>query len=76
MDATGVPMIMARPDNSPGAVCRAIGRKWCFRNTTAFMLRDGHHKYNRYIGYEPELFDLDADPEETTNLAGEAARDA
>ncbi len=41
--------------------------------SAAFMLRDGHHKYNHYIGYAPELFDLDADPGETTNLAGDPA---
>ena len=36
----------------------------------AFMLRKGRFKYNHYVGFPPELFDLDADPEETTNLAG------
>ena len=35
----------------------------------AFMLRTGRWKYIYYVGFEPELFDLDADPEETTNLA-------
>jgi choline-sulfatase len=36
----------------------------------AFMLRKGKYKLNYYVDYEPELFDLEADPEETTNLAG------
>lgn len=40
----------------------------------AFMLRKGRWKLNRYIGFEPELFDLVDDPEETTNLAGDPAR--
>ena len=37
--------------------------------TAAFMLRDGHYKYNHYVGYDPELFDLDTDPGEERNLA-------
>jgi len=37
--------------------------------SAAFMLRQGPYKYHYYVGYEPELFNLDADPEETTNLA-------
>jgi choline-sulfatase len=37
--------------------------------TGAFMLRKGKYKLNYYVDYEPELFDLEADPEETTNLA-------
>ena len=37
----------------------------------AFMLRKGKYKYHYYVGMAPELFDLDADPEETTNIAGE-----
>jgi len=35
----------------------------------AFMLRKGRWKYHEYIGYAPELFDLDSDPDEMTNLA-------
>ena len=38
--------------------------------TGAFMLRKGKYKFIYYVGYEPELFDLQADPEETTDLAG------
>jgi choline-sulfatase len=37
----------------------------------AFMLRKGRWKYHEYVGYEPELFDLDADPDEIGNKAGE-----
>ncbi|MBT6095295.1 MAG: sulfatase-like hydrolase/transferase [Rhodospirillaceae bacterium] len=39
--------------------------------TGAFMLRKGKYKLIYYVGFEPELFDLDADPEETTNLASD-----
>lgn len=35
------------------------------------MLRKGRWKFNYYVGYPPELFDLNADPEETTNLAAD-----
>jgi choline-sulfatase len=35
----------------------------------AFMVRRGCYKYIHYVGYEPELFDLNADPEELDNLA-------
>ncbi|HVE90323.1 MAG TPA: sulfatase, partial [Burkholderiaceae bacterium] len=35
----------------------------------AFMLVRGRYKYHYYVGYRPELFDLEADPEEITDLA-------
>lgn len=34
----------------------------------AFMIRKGKWKYIHYVGMEPQLFDLDADPEELTDL--------
>jgi choline-sulfatase len=37
--------------------------------SAAFMLRNGRYKYNHYVGYPPELFDLAADPGEERNLA-------
>ncbi len=39
----------------------------------AFMIRKGRWKYHEYIGYPPELFDLENDPEETRNLAADSA---
>ncbi len=39
----------------------------------SFMLRKGRFKYIHYVGFRPELFDLEADPEELTDLAGEPA---
>jgi choline-sulfatase len=39
----------------------------------AFMVRKDRWKYHEYIGFEPELFDLESDPDETTNLAGNPA---
>jgi choline-sulfatase len=38
----------------------------------AFMLRDGKYKYIHYVSYDPELYDLNNDPEEMTNLADDA----
>jgi choline-sulfatase len=37
----------------------------------AFMLRKGRWKYHEYIGFEPELFDLESDPDEATNVAND-----
>ena len=40
---------------------------------SAFMIRKGKYKYIHYVSYEPELFDLDADPEELTSLHNDPA---
>jgi len=40
-----------------------------FQNTGSFMLRSGKWKYIVYVGYEPQLFDVEEDPEEVRNLA-------
>ena len=37
------------------------------------MVADARWKYHHYVGYEPELFDLENDPEEAVNLAGDLA---
>jgi choline-sulfatase len=39
----------------------------------AYLVRRGRYKLHHYVGFEPELFDLEADPEETLNLAGDPA---
>lgn len=39
----------------------------------AFMLRKGDFKLIEYVGFEPELFNLSEDPEETVNLAQDPA---
>lgn len=37
----------------------------------AYMLRFGHWKYCHYVGAPPQLFDLEADPEELSDRAGD-----
>jgi len=44
--------------------------------TAAFMIRHGRYKYVHYAAYSPQLFDLEADPEELTDLAGDRAHAA
>lgn len=39
--------------------------------TGAFMIRHGKFKYVHYIGYPAQLFDLESDPEEVTDLAAD-----
>ena len=41
--------------------------------TGGFMLRKGRFKLIEYVDFEPELFDLEADPEELVNLAADPA---
>jgi choline-sulfatase len=41
--------------------------------TGAFMIRHGKYKYVHYVAYRPQLFDLEADPEELHDLAQDAA---
>jgi choline-sulfatase len=36
------------------------------------MLRKGRYKYIHYVEYAPELFDLEADPEEEHDLAADS----
>ena len=39
------------------------------------MARQGRYKYNYIHGYDPQLFDLEADPKEWTNLARQVGHD-
>ena len=41
--------------------------------TGMFMIRDGRWKYVHYVDHPPQLFDLEADPHETTDLGTSAA---
>ena len=57
-----------RPERIVLSEYHAVGAE-----TSAFMLADARFKYHHYVGFEPELFDLTADPEETCNLASDPA---
>jgi choline-sulfatase len=41
--------------------------------TGAFMIRHRQYKYVHYVAYAPQLFDLERDPEELTDLAKDPA---
>ena len=41
--------------------------------TGSFMIRHGRWKFTYYVGYPPELFDLEHDPGETADLAADPA---
>jgi choline-sulfatase len=41
--------------------------------TGAFMIRKGGFKYVHYVGMPPQLFDLDADPQEIRDLGSDPA---
>jgi choline-sulfatase len=41
--------------------------------SASFMLRHGRYKYVEYVGERPQLFDLERDPFETEDLAGDPA---
>src|SRR5690606_26778636 len=42
-------------------------------NTAGFMLRKGPWKYHHYVRFQPELFNLESDPGELHDLAGDPA---
>lgn len=39
----------------------------------AYMVADAHYKYHHYLGMRPELFDVNRDPQELNDLAGDPA---
>ena len=41
--------------------------------TGMFMIRNNRFKYVHYVGYPPQLFDLESDPHETRDLAHDSA---
>ena len=55
----------ARPERSVLSEYHGMGS-----TTAAFALRSGRYKYVHYVKYPPQLFDLEADPEEMDDLAG------
>src|SRR5690606_36235199 len=41
--------------------------------SASYMVRRGRYKYIHYTGFQPELFDLEADPEEVSDRAADPA---
>lgn len=115
-EATGIPMIIAGPDVTPGTCRTNVGLTDLYPTfldamglplteaeqdlpgrslfaiaqepddparigfseyhavgapSAAYMLVRGRYKYHHYVGYAPELFDLQEDPEELRDLAGD-----
>jgi choline-sulfatase len=44
-----------------------------FSPSAIFMLRSERQKYVEYVGHPPQLFDMEADPDETRDLAADPA---
>lgn len=67
--ARPLPEIAAQPDDLDRPVFSQYHAAGAVSG--AYMLRKGRWKYHHYIGFAPELFDLETDPEEMTDLAGD-----
>ena len=66
--------MISAPDDTARAILseyHAVGSV-----SAAYMLRKGRYKFHYYVGFPPELFDLENDPEETVNLADESSYEA
>ena len=81
LDGAGIPMSAADKD-LPGQSLLEIANAAddpdriafseyhaCGSKTASYMVRQGKFKYIHYVDYAPELYDLEADPEELENLA-------
>jgi choline-sulfatase len=64
-----IEMAQAAPNPDRVAFCEYYAAA---ADRAAFMIRKGRYKYIHYVGYEPELFDLQADPEELHDLSRSA----
>ena len=62
-----VAIARAAPDPDRVAFCEYYAAA---ADRAAFMVRKGRYKYIHYVGYAPELFDLETDPEELTDISG------
>jgi arylsulfatase K len=62
-----LPLCRGEASNRPGYVFSEFHSN--FANTGIAMWRQGPWKYIRYAGYPPQLFNLQDDPEEMTDLA-------
>jgi choline-sulfatase len=81
LDGAGVEMTDEENDGMPGhslleiangaAPSRTVLSEYhaSSSSTGFFMIRDDNWKYVHYVGQPPQLFDLESDPHETTDLA-------
>jgi choline-sulfatase len=81
LDLVGVPeetaspgTSMARLANEPDDANRTVFSEYhaVGSESAAYMLVNREYKYHYYVNLEPELFDLEADPGETFNLASQS----
>ncbi|HEU5316526.1 MAG TPA: sulfatase-like hydrolase/transferase [Chloroflexota bacterium] len=63
--------IASQPDDPTRAVFAEYHAS--HSSTAYYMLRRGQHKYIHYVGYPPQLFDLQTDPDEAHDLAADPA---
>lgn len=61
--------LLAPPDGSPRCVVSEYHAQGML--TGGFMLKRGRYKYCAYVGHPPQLFDVEADPDECHDLAGD-----
>ena len=82
LDAAGLPALEGRPGRSLVSLARepdspdriGFSEYHAYGAISAwYMVRRGRMKYVEYVGFEPELFDLEADPDEIVNLAADPA---
>ncbi len=65
-----VPAAHGKRSAHPGVVMSEYHSN--FQQTGSFMLRKGRWKYIKYIGLRPQLFDVEADPQEIHDVYEEA----
>jgi choline-sulfatase len=63
--------IAAEPDNPDRVVFSEYHA--AASPSAEYMIRKGQYKFIYYVGFAPELFDMQADPEELNDLAGDPA---
>jgi choline-sulfatase len=61
---------------SPPQDRAALSEMHSFCPNGVFMLRTRRHKYIHHVGAPPQLYDLEADPEELRDIAGDTANAA